>query len=175
MTTISIIGSAGRNEAFSFSLYQKAYKVLKTYLTAYEDIHLVSGGAAGADHLAVSLYKETKLPLHLHLPAKFSYKEHAYDSNSKDGSTANYWHCKFSKDCGFKPRHTLSTLSELLSSGSIISTVHEGFLKRNVPVSQSDVIIAFTFGDTQPPPGGTRHTWNLAKDKERIHISLPKL
>jgi hypothetical protein len=63
MTTISIIGTAGRGEdgdRLNLDVYTKMYRKAKQLVDEIEPVvenqHLVSGGAAYADHLAVLLF-----------------------------------------------------------------------------------------------------------------------
>ena len=64
---------------------------------------------------------------------------------------------------------------DLISNNKIQTKIHNGFHARNKLVAESDLVIAFTWGKDSPPAGGTKHTWDLAKDKKRIHISLSAL
>ena len=174
---IAIIGSAGRGkEKWNPKLYQKAYDEIKNLLISesysLKDFQLVSGGAAGADHLAISLHKGAKYPLHLHLPCEWDYHEQMFINTHKDGDIANYWHKKFSLSMDVEENYSLHSLHNLFSESKITYEVHNGFLARNVEVAKSNVVIALTWGRKEPPPGGTAHTWKLAKTKKRHHISL---
>lgn len=51
--------------------------------------------------------------------------------------------------------------------------IHKGFHSRNQYVAKSDYMLAFTFGKNCPEDGGTKHTWDLCKNK-KFHISLAK-
>ena len=63
----------------------------------------------------------------------------------------------------------------LIGSDKVIHTISKDFRARNVLVAKdAEVAIAFTWGKTQPPPGGTAHTWSLCKGT-KIHISLQDL
>jgi predicted Rossmann fold nucleotide-binding protein DprA/Smf involved in DNA uptake len=76
MPTVSIIGTAKKFD------FEKAYKQAEDYIENFiskdwQDIHLVSGGAAYGDHIAVRLFlahPESKLSLHL--PCKFASKKY---------------------------------------------------------------------------------------------------
>lgn len=175
MTMIAIIGTAGRGaEQVDRSLYalmvSKAWEIVQRY----PDPHLVSGGAAVADHVAVTLHLLHKVPLTLHLPAEWNHSTKQY-TGSKNAATANYYHHRFSKNIVGDEQKTLTTLDSLLSGNEVIHTVSKDFWARNALVAKdAEVTIAFTWGETQPPAGGTAHTWGLCKGT-KIHISLQGL
>src|SRR6202035_3134051 len=102
---ISIIGPAGKtkdvnNSNLTRTLYFRALEYLKGNIEDKVDITLKSGGAAWCDHLAVSLYLESKnaIKLELALPCNFE-NDKFQDNGSTDwrinpGRLANYYHQK---------------------------------------------------------------------------------
>lgn len=112
-------------------------------------ITLVSGGAAVADHLAVLLYlNDPKLQLTLHLPAPFDLQKQQFVETPGNmyapGNIANYYHRKATKSCGVK---SLEQIAQAINKGAKV-IVTPGFKERNTKVAQeSDVLVAFTFGD----------------------------
>ena len=180
----SIIGTAGRKDdapRMSKELYGRMYRKLLE-----DGFHptLVSGGAAWADHLAVSLFLAGKAEhLILHLPAKWI--GGGYEI-TRDGHTANYYHTQFSKVVGAS---TLGGIDRAIAQGAEIH-IHDGFLARNMKVAASEDIRAFTFGtksslwngEGKRPSafeaglknGGTSHTWDRASAaKKMVHYCLP--
>jgi hypothetical protein len=129
---------------------------------------LVSGGSAWADHIAVTLYNEKfSNRLELYLPTTFnqSFTQNRY------GNTLNELHNKFSdQTC----KDSLSDIRDAINNGAYINTDYYGFLKRNIPVSKSDYLIAFALYD-QPASFGTRYTWNKAKTENRVCVNLNKI
>lgn len=145
-------------------------------------ITLVSGGAAGADHLAVLLASELGYPLELHLPCPWDPEKKAYrDSGERNwrtnpGGTSNHYHRLFSKACfqGVENR-SLEHIDQALKSPSVRAIVGSGFFERNSEVAKADRILAFTFGPGETPAdGGTLDTWKKARalGRDCLHISL---
>ena len=177
MTTISIIGTAGRKEdgeKLSKSVYEKMYLAAKKIVHEFTDPQLVSGGAAWGDHLAVSLFlaKEVK-KLTLHFPCEFNSRvsKFAEAGFRSSGGTANYYHRLFSQKMAGNDTATLHGIQKALLAGAE-STISTGFLARNKLVAKSDVILAFTFGESGPKDGGTKHTWDHARKAKRIHVPI---
>lgn len=179
MTTIAIIGTAGRDEAKhhlqTLDLYMRCFKCIETHVLAgalaYDpksNLKLVSGGAAWIDHIAVSLNKRHNMPLTLHLPAPWDFVTGQY-MDTRDGCTANYYHRQFSQQIG---QDSLKSLNSALQRESVSHTISTDFKARNALVAKSEIIYALTWGEGDiPTPGGTRHTWDLAKGVKR-HWSL---
>lgn len=199
MSILGVIGTAGRGSdknKMSQNLYFGMYKTLQHYMREIENIDTyVSGGAAWADHLAISLYKasvnlgESK-KLRLHLPAQIN-KDGFYGNAS--ATTANYYHKLFSEKTG---ANTLKTIFDLKSDPNVEIHCWNGFFERNNYVAQqADYLFAFTFGTKDYIPesykstgsprdrvvsasvaglkdGGTAHTWNSARGI-KTHICLP--
>lgn len=193
MVRIGVIGTAGRKDdapLMSKELYDDMYRILLNYLAPWkdEDITLVSGGAAWADHLAVRAFLEQKCALELHLPApfqnsKFLVNASNFQVNLSPGSIANFYHHKMSSLLG---HNTLFELQRAIDKKAHYQ-VYDGFYARNLKVGNVDMLIAFTFGthDYNGPKvnatlaglkdGGSAHTWNNSSAKYMIHINLNEL
>jgi hypothetical protein len=138
--------------------------------------HLVSGGAAWADHLAVELFLQGHASaLTLHLPAPFTKKFEGPMSSS--ASAANFYHSVFSRTLG---RHTLSDIERAIAIGAELTTEparagYGGMFARNLKVAKAEKLLAYTFGPGDvPADGGTRDTWDKCLG-EKVHVSLPTL
>jgi hypothetical protein len=150
---IGIIGTAGRKDdrtRINNGLYQGMLAHAKALVKAQTTpVKLVSGGAAVADHLAVSLYlTEPNVQLKLHLPAEFDLSRKQFVEKPgqmyEPGNIANYYHRNFAKSCGLR---SLEQIAQAIQKGAEV-IVTPGFKERNTKVAmESDVLIAFTFGD----------------------------
>jgi len=143
MRTLAIIGTAGRGEDLS-KLDSRKYDLMLGVcrkVIALEGItDMVSGGAAWADHCAVTLHLEDGIPLKLWLPA---YR--------RDCEIAGYYHDRFSLKLG------RGTLHEVLN---LPFHSYKGFKDRNGKVAaEADLFVAMTFGDKKVvKDGGTKDT-----------------
>jgi len=180
--TIAIIGTAGRKEdgdKLSLDLYNRMYyDVIWRFSemnVSVEERHLVSGGAAWADHLAVRAFLEDEcVSLSLHLPAMFGGCRYLGMNSSKydPGRIANYYHGLFSNKV---KTNTLLEIAAAIKKGAGL-TVSKGFKERNLLVGKSDAVLAYTFGqESFPKDGGTLHTWNSSSAKIKTHIPLHEL
>lgn len=183
---VAIIGTAGRREEgqkLSLKLYNWMILHVLYELGKFgeeEEIHLQSGGAAWADHLAVSIYK-IREGLSLNIQSLTIYGPTGWDINryrdtgerdyeKNPGGTANYYHKLFSKKVG---RNTLEGIADVLLQPGVTYYAGEGFKSRNLSVGKCDVLIALTFEEGNvPKDGGTRHTWDNSTAEMKIHISL---
>lgn len=184
---IAIIGTAGRGEDFcrlTTFRYNRMISWCQEKITdlrhkGVEDIELVSGGAAWADHLAVLMFKRQIVDrLTLHLPAPFTDR---FDILSDAGRSANFYHEQFSTKLN---GNSFENLVEVIESPYCRVTeqpVAKGFgpfFARNALVvkeldPEKDAMYAFTFGpDHEPKDGGTKHTWDLFKSSRKRHIAL---
>ncbi|KYQ88794.1 hypothetical protein DLAC_10591 [Tieghemostelium lacteum] len=189
MTTISIIGTAGRNKRnpLLISHFEYMCNKVKSFISQHEllskskEITLVSGGAAWADQIAVELYLEDpiKYNLILYLPCPIVEKENKYvyyDSNSSDwrlnpGRSSNNYHISFTKQIG---KDSIGDIMKAKELGAVIDTSSNGFHSRNTKVAKSDYILAFTFGKGEiPEKSGTLDTWNKSKSTNKYHFTLP--
>lgn len=201
-TTVSIIGPAQDRHGvpkLDKDLFErmkaKARKLItETWKLEPGDVELVSGGAAWADHVAVQLFLgEERLSgavtadavvdknpfgaLRLHLPCNFDEKANQFFSDKKQKKDpavlANTLHGYMSFKTGYR---TGTQLSNAKRNGAVF-VVHDGFHARNAHVAKSEYMIAFSWGKTEPPEGGTRHTWSLAacEKHKRAHVALSML
>lgn len=197
-STIAMIGSAGRQEDarhVTIGLYRSMYREARTAVREWEAVRAVSGGAAFADHLAVSafLYGEVK-ELLLYLPAHF--RNGAFVSEDRGGKnpgeTTNRLHRRFTEITGIDG---LAEIAEAERRGAVLKVV-PGFQNRNLEVAAAATcMIAFTFGRATSrnlAPGsqgfvdaraaglkiskGTAHTWSEAWNcTAKTHVNLNEL
>lgn len=185
MTTIAIIGTAGRDKTKPMTLALWKWMLQDAYSRVPKGAYVVSGGAAWADHLAVSMMLFGHAgKITLYLPAPFVNGKFE-DSNSMKsaGNAANYYHKLFSETID---RDTLGQIGELLArsvrcDGTVdlqcepASPGIGGMFARNAKVAKSDQLLAYTFGPgDQPADGGTLDTWNKCQG-HKTHIPLPYL
>jgi hypothetical protein len=145
-----------------------------------EGEHLVSGGAAWADHLAVELYlRGHATALTLHLPAPISAIGRGFITLGQDsGSAANYYHERFSKVVG---HDTFLQLLKAIQQGASVTAElagngYKGMFARNKRVADVEAMVAYTFGPGDvPADGGTLDTWNQSRAVTKIHRSLPTI
>lgn len=168
MITIGIIGTAGRKDDYNRLNKEKYYGMMAATqeiikdITSYredKDVHVVSGGAAFADHLAVlSFLGGFAKGLTLHLPASFDISKNKYES-TKDGDIANYYHKRFSSMIFGTPDDSLLQIKQAITQGAKV-VVWDGFKRRNLEVARdSTYLIALTFGNgAMIKDGGTAHT-----------------
>lgn len=175
--TLAIIGTAGRKEDEKrlTTNHFKAMCIIAEGLieqvneSNYPLTHLVSGGAAWTDHVAVRLFLDKKAPgLRIFMPAAWddgSYHDNGNrDAYENPGGTANYYHKLFQQKTG------INSLTEILiakSHGAELIPVLRGFHARNALVAKSDFLLACTFGNERMvKDGGTADT--VRKYLERI-------
>lgn len=196
--TIAVIGSAGRQQdagLVTLDLYRSMYRETRSAIREWGAVRAVSGGAAFADHLAVSafLYGEVR-DLVLFLPAHF--KNGAYVENPRlqrdPAETSNRLHRRFRDATGIDG---LAEIAEAERRGAVLRVV-PGFQNRNLDVaSAATCMIAFTFGratfrnispqesEFSDPKAaglkmskGTAHTWGEAwKCTVKTHVNLNEL
>ncbi len=167
--SLSIVGTAGRKDDEK-RLSEKHFRAMCIVADSlidqinesnYPITHLVSGGAAWADHVAVRLFLDKKVPhLRLFLPAQWEGGSY-HDTGNRDwkenpGGTANYYHKKFQTTTGI---NSLSEIHIARVEGAELIEVAKGFYARNALVAKSDFILACTFGDGKMvKDGGTADT-----------------
>ncbi len=181
---IAIIGTAGRKEdgeRLNLSKFNLMKSKAREYILSdlgidFNEICLVSGGAAWADHIAVSLFLEhPELQLKLYLPAEYSMDDAIFKvatTNRMDpGKIANYYHQLFKDNTKIR---SLMEIRKAIQKGADIE-VYPGFMERNLLVANScDYMIAFTFGEDGVKDGGTKHTWD-ASSAQKIHFPIQDL
>lgn len=172
--SLAIVGTAGRKDDAK-RLTRKHFEAMCLVASGlleqinesnYPITHLVSGGAAWADHVAVRLFLDKKVPnLRLFIPAewdngafetKSSQSVQNRDYTSDPGSTANYYHKLFQQNTGI---NGLSDIQIAKAHGAELYCCRGGFHGRNAMVAKSDFILAITFGDkNMVKEGGTADT-----------------
>lgn len=186
---VAVIGTAGRdrNSPLSQSLWLAMCNDVMMRLQM--DDHVVSGGAAWADHLAVYAYSNGAVEaLTLHLPAPLIRNAHGRvmyqeleGANVKTHAAriANYYHRRFSEIVGYD---TLEELFEICQDPYVTVTEEPtspgmgAFFARNKRIAElANAVLAYTFDEGDAPTsGGTADTWRkLNVDPEhRQHVAL---
>jgi hypothetical protein len=180
MNIVAIIGTAGRgNDAkkLNETVYHEMLSIAEQLLRKVEQPYtVISGGAAWADHVAVSLFLQGKvLKLRLYLPCEFDLvKRRFVDDGTIDwkvnpGGTANHYHDLFSNKLS---KDTLGEIGNAIEDGAEV-IAGGGMLGRNVKVARDAThVISFTFGDKEfLKDGGTANTMATYL-KERKNANL---
>jgi hypothetical protein len=181
---IAIIGTAGRSKAPQHRMTRKLYgsmldaawQMMLKNCEDWSDVTLQSGGAAWADHVAVSAYKLALVcgkpfkGLNLYLPAPFDGDKYAA---TKAGGISNYYHRLFTQAVG---TDTLVGLADVMQLPGVMVDVGVGFHQRNLEVGKADVLLAFTWGEgSGPADGGTKHCWKNSHAPTKVHFKLSEL
>jgi hypothetical protein len=195
---IAIIGTAGRDKdkPLTYEDFMWMRDEVENYLfyntewdsalKQFEKIHLVSGGAAWADHVAVDLWLDYDFGgITLHLPCEWDATQCQFIdggfNNWHPGRIANYYHRKFTKtmkelDYTFDSLYDIDDVvrDSKTTDKNINIVVGDGFKDRNSAIACADVVLAFTRGKTRPIPGGTNDTWKkaVANGARCKHFSL---
>jgi hypothetical protein len=147
--TLAIIGTAGRKEdskKLTLRHWDRMCDAAEKVIKLENITHLVSGGAAWADHVAIEVGLDLEIPTTIWLPEK-----------EKDLEIASYYHKAFGKIIGGDTWDTV-----MLASAYDNFTLKNfgGFKDRNTKVAeQADVFLAMTFGDREKvKDGGTADT-----------------
>jgi hypothetical protein len=150
--SLGIIGTAGRKDdkaKMSRALYEKMCEIATSIIRVESYTHMVSGGAAWADHVAVTLALRGVIAcsqLTLHLPAYIN--DDGFEKTSPDGNTANYYHGIFMENSGINGIKEINLVRDM---GAEIKVNTKGFKSRNTDVArQSNGLLAFTFGSGNP-------------------------
>lgn len=179
---VAVIGTAGRDKGRTYdidlwcAMYEDAYERFKPE----KEHHLISGGAAWADHIAVELFLAGRVKnLTLHLPSLFA--SHTLCFVGPAGSSAaaaNYYHEKFTKATGV---HSRRQIAEAISKGAVITEQpsapgYGGMFARNDLVARdAEGCLAYTWSaGREPADGGTKYTWDKITGR-KVHISLQRL
>lgn len=175
--TLSIIGTAGREDdikKLSKSSYTAMCIVAEGLIkqlaeSNYSITHLVSGGSAWADHVAVRLFLDKKVPnLRLFIPCEFEDGMFidkvslrvplpaVNDFSYTPGQSLNHYHNLFSRALSI---HSLTEIQLAKIEGAEILPCRGGFYGRNAMVAKSDILLAMTFGNKNcVKDGGTADT-----------------
>lgn len=171
---LAIIGTAGRGEdssRMSHNLYvamiQKVHQVIdRLEQNGCNVTTLVSGGAAWADHIAVSLFRiSTRKSLELHLPCNWNFMKCEYDDTgvrdfrTNPGGTLNFYHRKMPFDSLKEIDEVMPDPTDPSKPKQVLVSYGGGFHQRNTRVSTADAVVALTFGNgRQVKDGGTADT-----------------
>ena len=180
MIKLAIIGTSGRNPQDANRLELKHLQWMKDNVKVYienvickpmNNIILVSGGSAWADHVAVQLFREGGFAgLELYLPSEFNTKAHKY-KNTHEGRMLNTLHEQCQNKTGLPIFEDLTSVNSKKNNVKIM--IQRGFKPRNTLVARNcDHLVAFTFGNTIPSSGGTSDTWGKVQHENKLHISL---
>jgi hypothetical protein len=160
---LAIIGTAGRGDdakALTAAHWRMMTCVAQTVVTVLECDHLVSGGSAWADHVAVQLFLDGAVKrLTLHLPCGWhDYEKHwAFEGNAV-GQRLNQLHSAF---IGVTGVDSWEQIQRAIQRGAEVRVNRGGFKARNSDVAEQGAsLLAFTFsGGPDPADGGTADTW----------------
>jgi|SRR5579872_589841 len=180
MIRLAVIGTSGRDPKDSVRLELKHLAWMKENVITYisnvinrptQDIILVSGGSAWADHVAVQLFREGGFGgLELYLPSEFNTKSHIF-KNTHEGRELNKIHQHCQDKTGLPIFEELTSVNSKKNGVKIV--IQRGFKPRNTLVARGcDHLIAFTFDLSVPTKGGTLDTWNKVQHQNKLHISL---
>lgn len=188
--SVAIVGFSGRSGVPSTDLLTKslfdamvasAKLIIKeSFGHSLDSVCLVSGGAAWADHVAVSLALSVDgnaRHLRLYMPGLFD-AQTGLIVNSACAHTANTLHQRFAEQTSIP---SLANLTEAHLYGADIRSGCHGFLARNRQIAaDADYMIAFSWSDTpEPTDGGTGHVWRAAKQRidlaRMVHVRMNKL
>ena len=176
---IAIIGTAGRDKNFPMNARHWDFMCNMVRDEVEPDDHLISGGAAWADHVAVWAFRMGlvhSLSLHLPAPIEAGIYAGAYGTS---GGAARYYHEKFSLIMGGGGKDTMRQVADCIVRGVPYTTQpvaigYKAMAERNKLVAaECDHLMACTLGrGNVPADGGTKMTWDMASHAERIHFSL---
>jgi hypothetical protein len=154
-------------------------------------VHLVSGGAAWADQVAVELYNRHQhsspgLALTLVMPCEWSagtcrFVDSKGSSSSwreNPGRLSNSYHERFSRVCTGLPRHSQEAIKAAVEAGAKLDCQHRGFHRRNTAIAElAQYALAFSWAEADRPySGGTLDTFNkLRAECHRSHVSMVEL
>lgn len=188
---LAIIGSAGRSshevDQFDNQVFQAMVDYVEQFVkdqkVEWKDVHLISGGAAWVDHVAITLFlvhQKEGTQLTLYLPCAFaSVKKGFVDNGSSDwkinpGKSANKYHLTF------QSKTKIASFQEIVDAqdkGATLDTSAPGFHQRNTLIANTPHLLAFTWHDDDEAPkpkSGTMNTWSKCKGT-KCHIPLSTL
>lgn len=155
--TFSIIGtSGGKRDISKLSLFKfKAMCLVAEELLLqfeknnYPISHVITGGNAWADHVAVKLFLEKKVPhLRLFVPVQWHSGEYmitqAAGAYKNAGEILNYHHRRFSKIVGFS---SLYDINSAIREGAELIYVSRGFHACSALIAKSDFLLTMTYGE----------------------------
>jgi hypothetical protein len=194
---IAIVGPSGGTTAHPLTpkMLESALARARTFVeqirdTVHEDaktgtwrLRLVCTGDAWCGHLAVLLWQAGVADLELHLACPWDASTLRFaDTGSaahelNPGRRANAQHARFSPEVGFDSLwelHKAVQGIELEGRTRPVVHTHANALARNVAVAHVDFMLAFSHGESEPPPGTTTaHIWDAyTKGGYREHATL---
>jgi len=180
--TVGIIGTAGRKDdiiKLSLDKFNLMYEIASGII-GDNKVHIISGGAPWADHIAVRLFLNSPLKheLTIEFPCKFGSNGYV-EGEEYDGyniaETSKYYHQLFFTKTGIDG---IGELKSAIAKGAQ-AQFSKGFFDRNNKVSHANKLIAFTFGDgPKVKKGGTSHTvdcYIANGGKDLYHINLNEM
>lgn len=180
---VAIIGTAGRDKTrpMTADLWEAMLADVRGRLFASD--HLVSGGAAWSDHLAVAAFLRgwTGGGLTLYLPAPLergAWGVRFAGGGGTSGAAANYYHARFKAVTGVDglAQIALAAQAGALVHAQPVARGYTAMFARNAQVARAaSACLAYTWGATEPVDGGTVSTWRQMSGIERQHVSLWRL
>ena len=180
---VAVIGSAGRGDDAKFltnetyrAAIDRCRKQLEKFANPAHMIHLVSGGSAWMDHIAVHLFlHEDAKRLTLYLPCRLDEEKRVFVGEKEIEFTVsglNRYHAEFSAACGID---SVAEIIEAKKKGATLE-FYTGYFARNDQVAKNcDYMIAFSTAKGKAPShGGTKYTWDKCPVPKK-HISLLEL
>jgi hypothetical protein len=180
MSKIAIIGTAGRDRSMPMTKSLWEAMTADARNRTSQGCHLVSGGAAWADHLAVELFLTGHASdLTLHLPAPFENGRFVGPYKGA-ASAANYYHRLFSEILNYD---TLGDIAGIEHHPRVHSTFQPEaagyaamFARNKLVAADATEMLAYTWGTgNKPADGGTLNTWNQCGSGRKTHIPLHSL
>lgn len=176
---LAIIGTAGRDKERPMTQHLWLAMIDDLRGRVENQDHLVSGGAAWADHLAVHAFLHGWVnQLTLYLPAPFERGVFLGPTKSA-ASAANFYHERFSAAIGQNSRQQIALA---IARGARIecepsAAGYGAMFARNKKVAElATACLAYTFGNGQDPAdGGTLNTWKQIQGDDRVHVALATL
>jgi hypothetical protein len=179
---VTIGGTAGRDEwaphltaqLFHQSMVRPAVLFLDRLKTPGESVHLLSGGCAWADHVAVELFNQGKAgKLNLYVTAPWLADRGMFDPSTVEGRSMNAGHRAFSLRTG---RSSLAEVATAIQRGAAV-VVCPRVYDRNIEMSKTDALfmVSWSAFEDRPDHGGTLITWNLVNPlsvREKSHVQL---
>ena len=175
---VVIIGSAGHHvedkKYLDSQLYTKVVNQVDQKIQPWKNIHLISGGAAFVDHVAISLFLKhvtEGAKLTLFLPCEFDCQQNQF-AECHPGPIATKEHRDFEKRTGIESLVEITKAIKLGAKVRVVSDLKidpKGWHARNMKIAASvsldDSLFAFTWyaGSEPKPDSGTRRTWDMTK------------
>jgi hypothetical protein len=166
-------------------MINRAEKIItEDYQLKWDQIHLLSGGSAWGEHVAVVLFLKHRLEgtwLTIFSPVdwesntgKFTDSQRGKDYRSNPGLLLNDCHQNFAQ---IIERDTFNDLKASRYYGANININYNGFFHRNSALANcAHILLAFSWSTLEMPHrGGTLDIWKKCKTSQKKHISLVNL